>query len=699
MNLWDILRTGYVPLQDPNAVPSWLRRDAPLPGPPPAMAIPGPSLSDTGMAAPPLFTPESGIPAPAVGQPPQQGLLDILSGIFSRGQAAAAPTPAAPANPFAEAPIPQGTGGGFGGLMERILSNVPPEMRQPMTPEQAGTPIKIPSAGDIGRAIAPTGSALGTWLGQGSAQAAVPGATPQADIFWPSQRPAAPNSQAPVRIGSGAPAPTGDPINTYLARMTKAESGGKMIPNQAGASSAFGPAQFTNGTWIDTVREADPQMWQAMGGDEKAILKLRENPQYHMKMADAFTRGNAAELAKIGVPVTDASLYTMHFFGRGDGPRVLSAAPNTPIEQVVSAASISANPHLKGMTVADAKNWAARTIGASGPGSDPWGTPGFVAPSLPSAPTMQALRGVDPAAFDKFSTERVMMAPPLSTGERVTNVLANMAAGARGAKTAADVLLGAGMGAGRGATENIAQERSELQRGAEKSSALNRFFAEVGVRKAGAVAEGQNFQVDAANKNATLQHQVATAQAKADADTKNALEEAKSKLDQAKWNAMQEQAVPVSGGMLIARKTADGRLEGVVQKFDDIYEQAKKIKAMSEVMPGGKDNDVVTAMRYAKLKEQRDDGQYRAAILEDFVERGWWVNALPKETVAQIDNEAKKGAPLDPSKPEYKAFVDKKRTGMLWQAWSQKPELEKLIVPFMARQGHIGARMLMTPNG
>lgn len=638
------------------------------------MPIPGPSLSD-GMPTAPLYTPESGIPAPA--QAPGPGILEIIGRMFGGG-ATAAPTPVAPANPLAA-----------------------PDWRSPEYAERmkalAAPPIDF-------REIAQRSPVLSQLI----APAAVPGATTdtkpaEPSITWPSKRPPAPNSQEPVRIGSGRATPENvDPIKAYLPKMIGAESGGRMIPNQAGASSAFGPAQFTDGTWIDTVRESDPQMWQAMGGDRKAVLKLRENPEYHNKMAEAFTRGNAAELTRKGLPVNDASLYAMHFFGRRGGPKVLAAAPDTPIEKIVDAEAISVNPHLRGMTAQGARDWAAKTIGAksgAAVGGDPFQTPGFVAPSLPAAPTIQALTGVDPAKFDAFRTERVMMAPPLSTGDRITNVLANMAAGASGAKTAADVLLGAGAGAGRGAVQNIAQERGELQRGAEKSSDLNRFFAEVGVRKAGAEAEGKNLQTDAANKTATLDFQVRTAQAKADADTKNAIEEAKSKLDRTRWEAMQEQAVPVSGGMLIARKTPDGKFEGVLQKFDDIYEEAKKIKAMSDVMPGGRDSDIVTAMRYSRLAKDRDDGGYKAAILDDFVEKGWWVNALPKETVAQIDNEAKKGAPLDPTKKEYTEYVNKKRVGLLWNTWAQKPELEKLIVPFMARQGHIGARMMLSPNG
>jgi hypothetical protein len=312
---------------------------------------------------------------------------------------------------------------------------------------------------------------------------------------------------------------------------------------------------------------------------------------------------------------------------------------------------------------------------------------------------MQALRGVDPALFDRFSTERVMMAPPLSTGERITNVLANMAAGARGAKTAADVLLGAGAGAGRGATENIAQERGELQRGAEKSSALQRFFAETGVRKGEAEAQGQNFQADAANKTATLQHAVAQAQARADVDTKNAIEEAKSKLDMAKWQAFQPQTTATSGGIVTTARKPDGSTEITFQKLDDIKDQAEKVKNTSAVY--GKGSPMADAVRYNELEKTGNKFSYGYALLDDLVERGWAANALGDKNFKALMDEARKGLPQEMiGKPEYQKLLNDKMTSLLVQQWTQGKLPEEAWLKFMVDKGHVGAMKRLTrPNG
>jgi hypothetical protein len=160
----------------------------------------------------------------------------------------------------------------------------------------------------------------------------------------------------------------GNAIKSYLPKMFGAEGGsenGGMVPNKAGASSAFGPAQFTDGTWIDTVRENDPATFMRLGGNKGAILSLRTNPTYHNQMAEKFTEGNAKAIPA-GVPINDASLYAMHFFGRGAGPKVLAADASTPISQLVGADAIAANPFLKGMNAGEARSWAANAISKKG---------------------------------------------------------------------------------------------------------------------------------------------------------------------------------------------------------------------------------------------------------------------------------------------------------------------------------------------
>lgn len=743
MNLQALLQaltTGYVPVQDPNAIPSWLRQDAPLAGPPPVMPIPGPNSADVPspllgnpLERAPVFNPSAGVPAPSgpditqlfsrlfSGTPPQggsltdgplpmpapesgipapapgPGILDLIAGMFSGGGAAAAPTPVAPANPFAEAPIPgEGGGSALGALAQRWLANVPAEMRVPVG-EAPATGLKVPSAGDVVRSVAPTGSALAAAF-PAPTQAAVPGAGPGAKptITWFGDQANPGANQGPVSgTFGGAPA---DPLE-LTKRLLRQKEGFIDTPRWDVNAHRVGYGSDTITNPDGTVRAVKP-------GDkitrEQAEADLdRRIPEFQGTIIGQI----GGEAWQKLTPNAQAALTSMAYNYGSLPSKVVAAAKTGSGAEIAKAISdpeylahnkgVNANRRLDEARIAA----GGEITGQRGTGTPFPGAPNYVAPSLPAAPTMQALKGVDPAAFDRFSTERVMMAPPLSTEERVTNILANMAAGARGAKTAADVLLGAGAGAGRGATENIAQERGELQRGAEKSSALNRFFAEVGVRKAGAVAEGQNFQTDAANKNATLQHAVATAQAKADADAKNALEEAKGKLDLAKFNTFKPQITSVTGGILTTWQKPDGSLDWSLQKTDDLKADAERYKNIETKY--GKGSAMAQAERYKAIEETKNKPLYIRSLLEDLVESGWVANALTEKDFKSLQDTASKGLNDLRAKPEsFKKAVDEKMTGLLLQMWADGKLPEEAFIPFLANKGHVGAmRRVTRPNG
>jgi hypothetical protein len=82
-------------------------------------------------------------------------------------------------------------------------------------------------------------------------------------------------------------------------------------------------------------------------------------------MLKKFTEDNQSILASRGIPVTNTNTYLAHFLGAGGATRALTAAPETPIEQVVSREAIAANPQVfnKVRTVRDLQNWAATKMG------------------------------------------------------------------------------------------------------------------------------------------------------------------------------------------------------------------------------------------------------------------------------------------------------------------------------------------------
>ena len=76
-----------------------------------------------------------------------------------------------------------------------------------------------------------------------------------------------------------------------------------------------------------------------------------------------LTEDNAARLQRIGAEVDPANLYIMHHLGTGDGPKVLRAAPDTPLSSLLSEKIIDVNPYMKGMTVGDFVSWARERMG------------------------------------------------------------------------------------------------------------------------------------------------------------------------------------------------------------------------------------------------------------------------------------------------------------------------------------------------
>jgi hypothetical protein len=556
-----------------------------------------------------------------------------------------------------------------------MIPAVPPQVQGPPMPPEAfpafglatgiggGEGLPAGAFGFGGGASAPgSGIDLGSILNKlvGQAEPAAPAPAPEAA---PARSNSLASLLAPMLAGGGGQARTtyipgsssapvgasGDPISSYMGRLYGAESGDRMVPNAAGASSAFGPAQFTKGTWLDTVQQEDPETWRSLGGDSAKVLALRSDPAYHKTMAEAFTRRNAEELTAKGLPVNDTSLYAMHFFGRGDGPKVLAADPTTPLSDIVSGSTISANPQLRGMTAGQAVGWAGKTIG--GGGEAPGGLPSptqYSAPQIGTPPELQALKTRDPASYDRFDALSVVRPPPLSQGDRVTNILAAMAQGAQGAKSIGDFLLGAGGGALSGAAGLSRQQRTEDLRAAEKQSDLDILKAGKGVEKAGAVAEQSSAQINAANTNALNAWHAAVDQAKLDTEAKNKTNEARHKIDLLAFERGEPEVVRDADGLTVYRKGTDGSLTMTNIPSSGAGSMAKRVHDMRKMLDDAgvpKDssarepieNSLIATMGY----QLGGVSGVRAMLLDDLVDKittqGQWKDILPPKVFADLE--------------------------------------------------------------
>lgn len=161
-----------------------------------------------------------------------------------------------------------------------------------------------------------------------------------------------------------------------------AESGGS--PNaQNPNSSASGPGQFIDSTWLSTIKSARPDL--AQGQSDADLLALKNDPQLSREMTQAYANQNQAILKQNGLPVTDGTTYLAHFAGPGGAVKVLQADPNAQVADILGPAVVKANPFLQGMTAQGLQAWAARKMGASVPQPQ-------VASASPAAPANSPLQ-------------------------------------------------------------------------------------------------------------------------------------------------------------------------------------------------------------------------------------------------------------------------------------------------------------------
>lgn len=198
------------------------------------------------------------------------------------------------------------------------------------------------------------------------------------------------------------------------------ESGGD--PNAVNPnSSASGPGQFIDSTWLSIVNQHRPDL--AAGKSRDEILALRNDPTpagqaLARDMTAAYAVDNSKVLTSAGLPATPGNVYLAHFAGPQGAVSVLKADPNTPAADVLGPAAAKANPFLSKMTVGDLQGWASRRMGQGGslaPAAPPPG--GAAAASAPMGLLdPNALAGASAAQGQPVASDAAPIQPPVPQG-------------------------------------------------------------------------------------------------------------------------------------------------------------------------------------------------------------------------------------------------------------------------------------------
>lgn len=143
------------------------------------------------------------------------------------------------------------------------------------------------------------------------------------------------------------------------------ESGGNPYARNPN-SSAAGPAQFIDSTWLAMMAKHRPDIQ----GSPQELLALKTDPTLAREMTAAYAADNAGILSAAGLPVTPGTQYLAHFAGPKGAVGLLSADPATPVASILGEKAITANPFLNGKSAGDLLTWADRKMGAT-PGSTP----------------------------------------------------------------------------------------------------------------------------------------------------------------------------------------------------------------------------------------------------------------------------------------------------------------------------------------
>jgi hypothetical protein len=130
---------------------------------------------------------------------------------------------------------------------------------------------------------------------------------------------------------TGAPAPFPATGGAGRGSYTGAAGAQQRGVVQNPLSSAAGPAQFTNGTWLEVMQNNPATRDLVANKTQQEILAMRANPDLNKSATEYYAQSNAPALRNRNIPVNDDTLRMAHGFGPVDAVKVIQS-PNERME-------------------------------------------------------------------------------------------------------------------------------------------------------------------------------------------------------------------------------------------------------------------------------------------------------------------------------------------------------------------------------
>jgi hypothetical protein len=141
-----------------------------------------------------------------------------------------------------------------------------------------------------------------------------------------------------------------DSEKLFLDRLMVLESRGFATVRNP-RSTAFGPFQFLEATFLEVVRRRFPSLMD--GKTDRDVLAMRADPKVSRDVALMYSRENAAYLNEKGIAPSPACLRLAFLLGPSGALKVLSSKPEEHLSSIIAAKVLAANPYLKDMTVGE----------------------------------------------------------------------------------------------------------------------------------------------------------------------------------------------------------------------------------------------------------------------------------------------------------------------------------------------------------